>query len=243
MGETRYLVEPNIKDGKGGLRDLQTLFWIAKYFYRVSDRSDLVKKGVLTPLEYNLFVKCEDFLWAVRCHLHFLTGKAEERLGFEVQRSLADRLGYKSHPGLKDVERFMKHYFLIAKDVGDLTRIICAALEEEEVKQAPAFNRFLQTLPFARRLAENPRHDDFIIENKRINVAGEEVFEKDPVNIIRMFWFADRDGLDFHPDALQLTRRSLKLIGKALRNDPEANRLFMDILTSRKDPALNLIGA
>jgi [protein-PII] uridylyltransferase len=161
MGETRYLVEPNIKDGKGGLRDLQTLFWIAKYFYRVSDRSDLVKKGVLSPLEYNLFVKCEDFLWAVRCHLHFLTGKAEERLGFEVQRSLADRLGYKSHPGLKDVERFMKHYFLIAKDVGDLTRIICAALEEEEVKQAPAFNRFLQTLPFARRTQKIPGTDGF----------------------------------------------------------------------------------
>jgi len=240
MGETRYLVEPNIKDGKGGLRDLQTLFWIAKYFYRVSDRSDLVRKGVLSRSEYNLFVKCEDFLWAVRCHLHFLTGKAEERLGFEVQRNLADRLGYKSHPGLKDVERFMKHYFLIAKDVGDLTRIICAALEEEEVKQAPAFNRFLQTLPFARRTQKIQGTHDFIIENKRINVASEDVFEKDPVNIIRMFWFADRDGLDFHPDALQLTRRSLKLINKALRTDPQANRLFMDILTSRKDPALNL---
>ncbi len=240
MGETRYLVEPNIKDGKGGLRDLQTLFWIAKYFYRIADRSDLVKKGVLSRAEYNLFVKCEDFLWAVRCHLHFLTGKAEERLGFEVQRSLADRLGYKSHPGLKDVERFMKHYFLIAKDVGDLTRIVCAALEEEEVKQAPAFNRLLQTLPFKRRGRKIRGTDDFVIENKRINITGEDVFEKDPVNIIRMFWFADRDGLDFHPEALQLTRRSLKLIRKSLRNDPEANRLFMDILTSRKDPALNL---
>ena len=93
MGETRYLVEPNIKDGKGGLRDLQTLFWITKYFYRISDRSDLVKKGVLSRSEYNLFVKCEDFLWAVRCHLHFLTGKAEERLGFEVQRGLAELCG------------------------------------------------------------------------------------------------------------------------------------------------------
>jgi len=240
MGETRYLVEPNIKDGKGGLRDLQTLFWIAKYFYRLSNRSDLVRKGVLSRAEYNLFVKCEDFLWAVRCHLHFLTGKAEERLGFEVQRSLADRLGYKSHPGLKDVERFMKHYFLIAKDVGDLTRIFCAALEEEEVKNAPGFNRLLQTLPFSRRSRKIRGTEDFVVENKRINVAGDDVFEKDPVNIIRMFWFADRDELDFHPDALQLTRRSLKLIRKALRTDPEANRLFMDILTSRRDPALNL---
>jgi [protein-PII] uridylyltransferase len=240
MGETRYLVEPNIKDGKGGLRDLQTLFWIAKYFYQVANRSELVKKGVFSRSEYNLFVKCEDFLWAVRCHLHFLTGKAEERLGFEYQRDLADRLGYKSHPGLKDVERFMKHYFLIAKDVGDLTRIFCAALEEEEVKQVPALNRLLQTLPFTRRRQKIRGTSDFIIENKRINVADEEAFSRDPVNIIRMFWFADRDGLDFHPDALQLLRRSLKLIKRKLRIDPEANKLFLDILTSQRDPGLNL---
>jgi [protein-PII] uridylyltransferase len=240
MGETRYLVEPNIKEGKGGLRDLQTLFWIAKYFYRVANRSELVKAGVFSRAEYNLFVKCEDFLWAVRCHLHFLTGKAEERLGFEFQREIADRLDYKSHGGLRDVERFMKHYFLIAKDVGDLTRIFCAALEEEEVKQVPAFNRLLQTLPFSRRTRKIRGTTDFLIDNKRINVADDAVFESDPVNIIRMFWFADRDSLDFHPDALQLLRRSLKLVRRNLRNDPEANRLFMDILTSRRDPALNL---
>ena len=240
QGASRYLVEPNVKEGKGGLRDLHTLFWIGKYFYRVRSRDDLVKAGVFSRSELRLFRKAEDFLWAVRCHLHFLTGRAEERLSFDLQSEMARRLGYTAHPGLKDVERFMKHYFLIAKDVGDLTRIICAALEEEEVKQAPALNRFFQTLPFARRTQKIEGTHDFIAENKRINVAGDDVFEKDPVNIIRMFWFADRDGLDFHPDALQLTRRSLKLINKALRTDPQANRLFMDILTSRKDPPLNL---
>ncbi|TCD16301.1 [protein-PII] uridylyltransferase [Oricola cellulosilytica] len=240
MGETRYVVEPNIKDGKGGLRDLQTLFWIAKYFYRVSNRAELVKKGVFSRAEYNLFVKCEDFLWAVRCHLHFLTGKAEERIGFEVQRDLADRLDYKGHAGLKGVERFMKHYFLIAKDVGDLTRIFCAQLEEEDVKQVPSFNRLLQTLPFNRRTQKIRGTSDFIIDNKRINIADKKTFSRDPVNIIRMFWFADRDGLDYHPDALQLVRRSLKLIKKSLRNDPEANRLFVEILTSHKNPGLNL---
>jgi [protein-PII] uridylyltransferase len=149
-------------------------------------------------------------------------------------------LGYKGHAGLKGVERFMKHYFLIAKDVGDLTRIFCAALEEEEVKQAPSFNRLLQTLPFTRRTRKIRGTDDFVIENKRINVAGEEAFKRDPVNIIRMFWLADREGVDFHPDALQLMRRSLKLIGKDLRKNAGANALFVDILTSRNDPALNL---
>ena len=240
MGETRYLVEPNIKDGKGGLRDLQTLFWIAKYHYRVANRVELVEKGVFSRPEYDLFVKCEDFLWAVRCHLHFHTGKAEERLGFEVQHEMAERLGYRGHAGLKGVERFMKHYFLIAKDVGDLTRIFCAALEEEEVKQVPSFNRLLQTLPFGRRSQKLGANGAFVIENKRINVVDEEVFERDPVDIIRMFWLADRHDLDYHPAALQLTRRSLKLINRSLRKDPEANRLFLDLLTSPRDPALNL---
>ena len=103
-------------------------------------------KGVFSQAEFDQFLKAEDFLWAVRCHMHFLTGKAEERLHFDIQREIAERLGYTSHPGLSAVERFMKHYFLIAKNVGDLTRIFCAALEEEQAKHVPGFNRIFQTL-------------------------------------------------------------------------------------------------
>ena len=130
-GQSRYLVEPNVKDGKGGLRDLHTLFWIAKYVYRVreprgADRARRVRPRASTAL----FRRCEDFLWAVRCHMHFVTGRAEERLSFDIQREIAVRLGYTEHPGLRDVERFMKHYFLVAKDVGDLTAILCAELED-----------------------------------------------------------------------------------------------------------------
>src|ERR1700693_4804036 len=73
-GQSRYLVEPNVKDGKGGLRDLHTLFWIAKYVYRVRETDELLDKGVFTKAEFALFRRCEDFLWAVRCHLHFLAG-------------------------------------------------------------------------------------------------------------------------------------------------------------------------
>src|SRR5690606_28554916 len=129
QGASRYLVEPNVKEGKGGLRDLHTLFWIAKYYYRVRSGEEMVRAGVFSRAEYSRFRQCEDFLWAVRCHLHFLTGRPEERLSFDAQPDLAARLGYTEHAGLKDVERFMKHYFLVAKDVGDLTRIVCAALE------------------------------------------------------------------------------------------------------------------
>ena len=101
QGTSRYLVEPNVKEGKGGQRDLHTLFWIAKYYYRVSSRDELVKIGVFSKEELALFRKAESFLWAVRCHLHFMTGRAEERLSFDVQREMARRLGYTAHPGLR----------------------------------------------------------------------------------------------------------------------------------------------
>ena len=201
-GDTRYLVEPNVKDGKGGLRDLHTLFWIGKYFYRVRSGEELVDKGVFTRAEYDQFRKAEDFLWAVRCHMHFLTGKAEERLHFDIQREIAKRLGYTSHPGLSAVERFMKHYFLIAKDVGDLTRIFCAALEEEQAKHVPGFNRIFLTFP--RRKRKLAGTCDFIVDNHRINIADDKVFQRDPVNMLRLFWFADKHGLEYHPDALKL---------------------------------------
>ncbi len=238
QGESRYLVEPNVKEGKGGLRDLHTLFWIAKYFYRVNSSEELVKLSVFSRAEMNRFKKCEDFLWAVRCHLHFLTGRAEERLGFEVQNELAARLGYSARPGLEPVERFMKHYFLVAKDVGDLTLIFCAALEEHHGKPVPMLNRFLG---FARRRRKQiAGTTDFFVDHERINVADAEVFNRDPVNLIRLFNFADKHALAFHPDAMQLVSRSLGLIDAKLRDDPEANRLFLEILTSHRQPEVVL---
>ncbi|MCC2689148.1 MAG: uridylyltransferase [Rhizobiaceae bacterium] len=237
-GESRYLVEPNVKDGKGGLRDLQTLFWIGKYVYRVRTGEELVEKGVFTRSEYNQFLKAEDFLWAVRCHMHFLTGKGEERLHFDIQSEIAERLGYTAHPGLSAVERFMKHYFLVAKGVGDLTRIFCAALEEEQAKHVPGFNRIFLT--FSRRRRKLAGTSDFIVDNHRINLADDQLFDRDPVNLLRLFWLADRHGLEFHPDALKLITRSLHLVTRSLRRDAEANRLFMDVLTSDRNPELNL---
>lgn len=237
-GDTRYLVEPNVKEGKGGLRDLNTLFWIAKYFYRVRDSDELVELGVLSRREYKLFEKAEDFLWAVRCHMHFLTGKSEERLSFDIQRDIAAGLGYQDHPGLSAVERFMKHYFLVAKDVGDLTRIFCAGLEDQQAKQAPGLSGVISR--FANRPRKIPGTLDFLEDKGRINLADPEVFKRDPVNIIRLFHLADIRELEFHPDALKRVTRSLKLINAELRDNEEANRLFMSILTSKRQPAIIL---
>src|ERR1700742_105386 len=231
-GQSRYLVEPNVKDGKGGLRDLHTLFWIAEYVYRVRGTDELAERGVFDAQEYRIFRRCADFLWSVRCNLHFHAGRAEERLSFDMQREIAVRLGYTSHPGMQDVERFMKHYFLVAKDVGDLTAILCAKLEDQQAKPAPVLSRMMARLRPSAQRRRVPESDDFIIDNNRINLAAPDVFKQDPVNLIRIFRLAQKNNLAFHPDAMRTVTRSLKLINTQLRENPEANRLFMEILTS-----------
>jgi [protein-PII] uridylyltransferase len=231
-GQSRYLVEPNVKDGKGGLRDLHTLFWIAKYVYRVSDTDELLERGVFDAQEYRTFRRCADFLWSVRCNMHFVTGRPEERLSFDMQREIAIRLGYTSHPGMQDVERFMKHYFLVAKDVGDLTAILCAKLEDQQAKPAPVLSRMMARLRPGIRRRRVPDSDDFIVDNNRINLAAPDVFKHDPVNLIRIFRLAQKNNLAFHPDAMRAVTRSLRLIGPQVRENPEANKLFIEILTS-----------
>jgi [protein-PII] uridylyltransferase len=234
-GQSRYLVEPNVKDGKGGLRDLHTLFWIAKYVYRVREPEELIKRGVFDRDEYAMFRRCEDFLWSVRCNMHFLAGRAEERLSFDIQRDIAVRLGYTEHPGLRDVERFMKHYFLTAKHVGDLTAILCASLEEHHAKPAPVLSRVIARLRPSRGPTKLTGTDDFVIDNARITIARPNVFKRDPVNLIRLFYLAQRHNLAIHPEAMRAATHSLKLIDKDVREDEEANRLFLEILTSKND--------
>ncbi len=230
IGNTRYVVEPNVKEGKGGLRDLHTLFWIGKYFYRVKTSAELVEKGVFSADELRTFVRAEDFLWAIRCHLHFLTGRPEEKLTFDVQPDLADRLGFTERAGMLAVERFMKRYFLVAKDVGDLTRIFCTSLEFHHAKPLDMVGRVLA--PFKRGKVAIKGEADFVVEGGRLNVAGPDVFQKDPRNLIKGFMLAGRHDLHLHPDAIKEIRRSFKLIGHDLRNDRQANQWFLEILTA-----------
>jgi [protein-PII] uridylyltransferase len=230
MGNTRYVVEPNVKDGKGGLRDLNTLFWIGKYFYRVKSGAELVDKGVLAPSEYRLFQRSEDFLWAIRCHLHFLTGRADEKLTFELQPELAERLAYHDRAGMLGVERLMKRYFLVAKDVGDLTRIFCTSLEFNHAKPLDMMGRVLA--PFRKGRVAIKGEKDFVVDSGRLNTARPDVFETNPVNLIHCFVLAGRHDLLFHPDAIKQISRSLRLIRHDLRSDERANESFLEILTS-----------
>ena len=246
QGDTRYKVEPNIKEGKGGQRDLHALFWIVKALFGVRNNEDLLASGVFEPDEFAMFVAAEDFQWAVRCHMHFLRGKAEEKLSFDLQPEVARRMGFKGavndrDDGLAPVERFMKRYFTVAKDVGDLTRILCADLEERHLK-APSgvVGGIMRRLtdPFRRR--KLPGAPDFEVVAGRIALANEDGFERDPVNLIRLFHLADINELELHPDTLKRVHRSLDLIDDELRANEEANRLFLAILSAIRDPEQTL---
>ena len=229
MGSTRYLLEPNVKEGKGGLRDLQTLFWIANYLYRVDDVAGLVAEGVLTAADADVFTEARDFLWTVRCHLHYLSGRPEERLTFDVQNTIAKRMDYGDGAGARGVERFMKDYYLVAKDVGDLTRVLCAVLEDQHKKIRGRFR--LPSFPFRKR-----NINGFIQEGGRLTVTDPGDFGAHPARLLGLFREAQRHGLDIHPEALRLVTQNLDLIDDGLRADEEANRLFMEILSAGEDP-------
>ncbi len=226
MGDSRYVLEPDVKDGKGGLRDLQTLSWIARYLYRTDDAAGLVARGVLTEGEAARFAKARNFLWKVRCHLHYLAGRGENRLTFDLQPEIGRRLGYRDRAGGRSVERFMKHYYLIAKEVGDLTRIFCAALEAEP-------RRTRRSGPSGRAPA------GFALDRGRLTLAPGRRFADDPASMLRIFRIAQERGLDIHPRALRAVARNLRLVD-SVREDPEANRLFLAMLTSPKDPETTL---
>ncbi len=227
MGDSRYVVEPNIKDGKGGLRDLQTMWWIARYLYGVS-RSQVVEDDILTSSENRQFGKAESFLWTVRVALHFLADRADERLTFDMQKRLSEALRYQDRAGSSGVERFMKHYFLVAKQVGDLTRIFCAVLEAR------------QQITFFSRLKRTKKLQGFGVEGERLTVLDEKDFERDPTLMVRIFAVADQNDLDIHPSTLRLIKQNLKRMTLTVRRSPEANKHFLDVLTSPKNGEVNL---
>jgi [protein-PII] uridylyltransferase len=233
MGDSRYVVEPNVKDGKGGLRDLHTLYWIGKYVHGVERPADLVDAGLFTAAEFRRFDRAERFLWSVRCHLHLLAGRAEERLSFDYQRQIAEIMNYADRPGKSAVERFMQFYFLNAKTVGDLTGLFLAQLDEQLGKKGFRF-----ALPTIRR---RPRRlAGFVIDRGRISIPSDDFFRADPVRMIELFAVAAREQLEIHPTAMRAATRDAALIDRKIRDDQRANALFLDVLTCRNNPELVL---
>jgi len=231
LGDSRYVVEPNIKEGKGCLRDLHTLYWIGKYIHKVRDPSELVDVGLLTAAEYRAFRRAENFFWAVRCHLHTLTRRAEDRLTFDLQREVALRMQFADRPGKSAVERFMQMFFIHARQVGSLTGVFLAQLDDQWASQRLGFFAKLR----ARRRAGR-RIGGFVVVADKLATPSDDAFAKDPIRLIELFHLADREGLEIHPETMRQAHRDAGLIDAAVRRDPRANQLFMDILTSRRDP-------
>lgn len=227
-GAVRYRVEPNVKDGKGGLRDLNTLFWIARSLAPDSPLGARVMDDLLTPRERRTFEESFDFLWRTRAHLHLIAGRAEEKLTFDLQPEVARRMGWQGRGDEPAVERFMRRYFLVARDVGALTRALSAKLEARHQKAALSLSRLI---PGRKK---NLGVEGFVEVAGRLSVTGPEVFADDPTKLLTLFRTADGHDLDLHPDAFSAVTRSLSLVTPSLRRDPEATRAFLDILTGQR---------
>ena len=229
-GAVRYRVEPNIKDGKGGLRDLNTLFWIARSLAPESELGAAVLDDLLTPKERRTFEEAFDFLWRVRAHLHLTAGRAEEKLTFDMQPEVARRMGWRGRGDEPAVERFMRRYFLVARDVGALTRAMSATLEGRHQKKTMSLSRLI---PGRKRNLGVP---GFFEDGGRLSVEGTKVFEDDPVKLLTLFVSADQHDLDLHPDAFSAVMRSLPLVTTRLRRDPRATAALLHILAHGQRP-------
>ena len=184
--------------------------------------------GLFTEEEFDAFVAAEDFLWAARCHLHLLSGRATEQLTFDMQVAVAEAFGYEDGGGRRAVERFMQDYFRHATQVGDLTRIFLTALEAVHLKDEPLLERLFKRKPRVR-----PGYE--VIQN-RLAIADPDDFLSDKLNILRLFEEALRTGMLIHPDAMRLVAAHLHLIDDGMRNDPEAQRLFLGLLLKHGNP-------
>lgn len=224
----RYVVEPNVKEGKGGLRDLQSLYWIAKYVHNVRDVAELVTIGVFIEDELSGFAAAEDFLWAVRGHLHLLSKRASEQLTFDMQVQVAEAMGYKDTKGRRAVEVFMQQYFLHATEVGDLTRIFLTKLEADHVKAEPILERIFRRRPRVKK--------GYVVVKNRIALKDDTAFLSDKLSLLRLFEEALRTGMLIHPDAMRLIKSNLHLIDDEVRTAPEARRIFFDLLLKHGNP-------
>jgi len=224
----RYMVEPNVKEGKGGLRDLQSLYWIAKYVHHVESIEELVRLNVFRPEEYERFQEAENFLWAVRCHLHLVTGRPNEQLTFDLQVEVAERMGYQDRSGRRAVEHFMQDYFRNATRVGDLTRIFLSKLEAIHAKSEPLLQRIFSRKPKVKAGYE--------VIHGRLAISDEDTFLSDPLNLLRVFEEGLRTGMLIHPDAMRLVTANLNLIDEPFRENREAQRIFLDLLLKHGNP-------
>ena len=223
-GDSPFVVEPNVKEGRGGLRDLQTLYWIARYVFGARIMAELADPtgpagGVLTDTEARLARRSWDFLWTLRFHLHYVAGRAEERLTFDLQPVVGARMGYTRHGRQDGVERFMRHYFLTAREVTRLTHVL-----------EPAMLRAALGPPaHAKETDAELAAAGFVLADGMLLSARGREFHNEPVQMLRILQVARDRGLELHPLAIRaLIRHERRAV--ELRGDPEASEIFLDLL-------------
>lgn len=226
-GDSPFLVEPHVKEGRGGLRDLQTLYWLARHAFGVQRMPELVGPdspggGLLTPQEARAIRRAWNFLWTVRFHLHYVTGRAEERLTFDLQPVVGARMGYTRHGVQDGVERFMKHLFLTARDVVRLTRLLEPALERAALGPPavlPAGDAALAQAGIA-------------LADGKVLFSPDRAVDQDPAIMLRLVRAARDRGLEIHPLAFRALVRNARYAVR-LRGDLAAAALFLDVLSGR----------
>jgi [protein-PII] uridylyltransferase len=228
QGGQRYVLEPNVKEGKGGLRDLQTLYWIGKYLHRVPTAEGLVGAGLLNRDEFDAFTRAEDFLWAVRCHLHYIGARATDQLTFDAQVEVAARMGYRDAGGRRAVEHFMQDYFRQATRVGELTTVFLTQLEARHAKDEARIMGFLRR--------KKPVRPGLKLVQGRIDAVDPQAFLWDNLNFLRIFEESLRTGYLIHPNVMRLIAGNLHLIDDAMREDPEAVQIFLDLMLKHGNP-------
>ncbi|MCX7376065.1 MAG: [protein-PII] uridylyltransferase [Alphaproteobacteria bacterium] len=227
-GDTPFVVEPNVKEGRGGLRDLQTLYWINRYifpdatFERLVDKAATPGSVIMTADEHRHMRRSWDFLWTLRFHLHYVAGRAEDRLTFDLQPVIGARMGYTRHGRQDGVERFMRHFFLTARDVTRLTRVL-----------EPALVRAALGPPAAAREADAKlQGQGFVLADGKLLPAAGREFDKEPIQMLRCLQVARDRHLKLHPLTVrQLIRNERRVQG--LRDNPEAAAIFLDLLCGR----------
>ena len=220
FGDSAFMVEPNVKEGRGGLRDLQTLYWIARYSFDTYTMGELADvAGVLSSEEARHARRSWEFLWTLRFHMHYVAGRAEERLTFDLQPVIGARMGYTRHGRQDGVERFMRHYFLTAREILRLTRIV-----------EPAILRTALGPPAVAAETDKALVDaGFVLaEGQLLPLPGRD-FDAEPIQMLRILKVARDRDLALHPLAVRSLIRNERAAA-GLRGDPEAADLFMDLM-------------
>jgi [protein-PII] uridylyltransferase len=225
FGDSPFLVEPNIKESRGGLRDLQTLYWTARYAFGVEKMPELIGPdspggGLLTEQEARAIKRAWSFFWTVRFHLHYVTGRAEERLTFDLQPVVGARMGYTRHGMQEGVERFMKHLFLTTRDTVRLTRLLEPGVERAALGM-PAVQRGRDPALAGQGLA--------VADCKILFAPGFDI-AKDPAVIFRLVIAARDRGMDIHQLAYRAMVRNARY---AAQGEAELAAPFLDVLTGR----------